>query len=154
MTQRNSKTEESIKFVVSHYAVKSFDLKDARRGLPFRRLIRRRRIAAAITVVALTASAGVYMALKPDNHITHPETMTDPGVVLPTAEKNIRLEFVDTPLSQVIQTIEAAYDVKIDNIPADTTVTLTLSYEGTASDIVSAINMILQTDMTIRGEKD
>ena len=68
--------------------------------------------------------------------------------------KSRRIEFKDTPLPKVAEAIAETYDVEITGIrPGDNT-RLTLSYEGTAEDLVATINELLGTRLRIVDHKD
>ena len=54
------------------------------------------------------------------------------------------------PLSSVVAEIENAYNVEISGLDeTDRDQRLTLSYEGNAAELVSAINEILGTQLTV-----
>lgn len=60
-----------------------------------------------------------------------------------------RIEFADTPLDSVANRIEEVYGVKVHGRNSTDTMRLTLSYEGTAQDLVEAINLTLDTHLSI-----
>lgn len=108
---------------------------------------RRLRYAAAIAAaVALTASAA-YIALKPE-HQPVPEPQTIERSATLEMNRTHRLDFSDTPLSQVVAKIETEYGVTVDNVP-EGDYRLTGSFEGDAGEIVESINMLLGTEMEV-----
>jgi hypothetical protein len=60
-----------------------------------------------------------------------------------------RITFDDAPLSEVIIKIQETYNVTITNIPTEEH-RLTLSYEGTADELIETINDLLGTEMKIQ----
>ena len=65
-----------------------------------------------------------------------------------TKDFSSRLEFTDASLKDVVKKIESVYEVRIVNVP-DTDIRLTLSYEGTAEDLISTINELEGTQMRV-----
>lgn len=69
--------------------------------------------------------------------------------VSPLAEVKV-IDFENAPLPEVIKKIESVYNVKIKDIPASPEeYELSLHYEGTPTDLISVINDILGTEMTV-----
>ena len=64
-----------------------------------------------------------------------------------------RLEFTDAPVSRVVQKIENVYGVRLSNLPPDDP-RLTLSYTGTAADLVETINTMLGCDIRIENDSE
>ena len=58
------------------------------------------------------------------------------------------MTFNDTPLAEVVKEIEKVYDVRLTSLPEEE-YRLTLSYEGTAEDLVATINELLGTHIEI-----
>lgn len=58
------------------------------------------------------------------------------------------IDFTDAPLGDVVKDIERIYGVKISNIPTET-YSLTLHYEGDASELVTIINELLNINLQI-----
>lgn len=145
--------EESVKFVAQNFEEGSLL---PRKGWQRFRLAHRisnfrRNIAAAcIATIVLAASASIYYLSSATSETESNETFSHSSVETTetTAEKTVKIEFKDTPLKQVVAEIEQAYDVTVDNVPEEE-IRLTISYEGTASDVVETINDLLNTNLTI-----
>lgn len=109
---------------------------------------RRYRVAAAVAVtVILSASATIlYM----ENRMDKVSQQTFPAnTVSPLAEVKA-IDFENAPLSEVVKKIESVYGVKVEGVPASQgDYVLSLHYEGTPTDLISVINDILGTQMTI-----
>lgn len=109
----------------------------------------RRNIAAACVATALIASAsiGVYFYIHPNDSTGTSEIPAVETTV--TASKEVhRIEFNNVPLTTVVKEIEKTYNVKISSLPKEQ-YRLTLSYEGTAEDLVATINELLGTNLEI-----
>ncbi len=142
------KFEESLSFVARHYRAGAF----ARRHFfaPALWRGRRLRVAASIAGAALLASA-CYFGLTGSFDRTPEVPVTAEAPAAPaesTVAMSTHIEFDNAPLSAVIAEIERIYNVKIGNIPTDEP-RLTLSYDGTASDLVATINELLGTELTV-----
>lgn len=150
------KFKESLNFVTSHYREGAFrpdpDLFRTKRS--FQQLLRRHGVAAAVVAGILTVAAcAVVLSLRDaeihEQLITPAETeQSVEPTVENTADSVVKLEFTDAPLSEVVEEIEKSYNVTVENIPA-TDLRLTLSYEGTATDLVDTINELLGTKLKI-----
>ncbi len=66
-------------------------------------------------------------------------------------EKTAKIEFKNTPLKEVVAEIERVYQVRIENVPQEE-ILITISYEGTASDVVETINELFNTKLNIATE--
>lgn len=74
--------------------------------------------------------------------------MAAPGVA-PLKEIKV-IDFEEAKLPEVVERIEAVYNVKIGNLPANADdFTLSLHYEGNPVDLVQTINEILETNLTV-----
>ena len=109
------------------------------------------KIAAAISsVVVLSATAAVIFhqyELKnaPDKPIHEIVKPVEPLEVVKV------IDFENIPLTTVISKIEEVYGVEIENVPENAEeYNLSLHYEGNAVDLVSTINDILETQMTVK----
>lgn len=65
-----------------------------------------------------------------------------------SADIETRIEFTDTPLSDIVKETEKVYGVKLTNLP-DQSQRLTVSYEGNAQDFVAVLNQLLNADIKI-----
>lgn len=108
---------------------------------------RRYRVTAAVAAtVILSATATIlYREYRMDDE----PKQAAPVVVNPLAVVKV-IDFEETPLPEVIKKIESVYNVRIDNIPDNPEdYELSLHYEGTPADLISVINDILETQMTV-----
>lgn len=155
-SEKNSKIEESIEFVTMYYCKGAFDPDRSLRMIRFLPAVpwwRRRGVVAAAIGGALVASAAVFTYIVPDREAD--ERQQTEQVTTPSTEKTApvaevkKIEFVDAPLSRVVEEIESVYSVKVTNVPVDGDYRLTLSYEGTAEDLVETINDLLGTRLAV-----
>lgn len=112
-------------------------------------------VAAAVACVVLVASACYFIISRPANHPQPQPAQLSPSVeqtAAPSVAESLRLEFADAPLSSVISEIESAYGVEISEIPAEVdSIRLTLSFEGSAIELVYAINQITGLSLQVNG---
>lgn len=154
MTEKE-KYDDSLDFVTSHYCPGAF------RPLPLAKLLhinvriplfRRRNVAAACVMSALIACAGIgtylYICQEAPAAIPAVETTIPMTQPVSTAKEIKRITFNDTPLAEVVKEIEKVYDVRLTSLPEEE-YRLTLSYEGTAEDLVATINELLGTHIEI-----
>lgn len=109
---------------------------------------RRYRIAAAVAAtVILSATATI---LYREYHLNDVPQQTIPvETVSPLAEVKV-IDFENAPLPEVVKKIESVYGVKVNDVPASPEkYVLSLHYEGTPTDLISVINDILGTEMTV-----
>lgn len=152
----NNNFNGSLRFVMQFYKPGAFIAKNDP-SLTFTthaiKWWQRKSIAATLIGVALAASAIAigYVAIYEPKH-------TDPTAIQSTSaqpatvsneEKSMRIEFNDAPLAIVVPEIEKVYDVKIEGLSPNDTHRITLSYEGTAADLIATINETLGTNLTI-----
>lgn len=145
------KINESIKFVAKHYRPDSF--LPTMRFVPVSFWRRRGAVAAAVAAGILVVSACVYMLL-PVAETTRqlsPEPPATTAAPSPASSEYVvkSIEFTDAPLAEVVKAIEDTYNVKISGLEEGCKVRLTLSYEGTAADLVETINELEGTKLTI-----
>ena len=153
----DKKINDSFHFVVRFYRPGAFRADRNPSGIlyisPVKSWWRRYGIAASFAGVALLASAiviGYYASHEsPSAAPMVEETTTRPVSPAGAEEKIQRIEFTDVPLRQVVAKIEEVYGVKIEGLEPGDTHRLTLSYEGTATDLVDTINDTLGTNLTI-----
>lgn len=165
MDDTEKRTDRDMEFVTRHYRDGAFDVKagwhkvECRLGLDKRRawtviMASRWRAAAAIAAgVVLTASACVLtwrLVTAPDPTVETPVVEAPAAGRVNAVAEVKRIEFTDAPLPEVIQAIERTYGVKVTNVP-DTEYRLTLSYEGTAADLIATINDLLGVELKIEG---
>ena len=109
---------------------------------------KRYRIAAAVAVtVILSATATIlYREYRMDDV---PQQTIPVETVSPLAEVKV-IDFENAPLPEVVKKIESVYGVKVESVPASPEgYVLSLHYEGTPNDLISVINDILGTEMTV-----
>lgn len=157
MTEKNN-NDESLRFVTRHF---EDDTLLPRQGWRlFSRThhissLRHKVAAACIGAAVLAASASIYyFAYQPDT--TDPiENVNEPQAETAVApEQRIeRIEFHDAPLREVVAEIERVYGVTIGNVPSEE-ISLTISYEGTAQDVVETINDLLNLNLTVSPKSD
>ncbi len=141
--------KDNLEFVTRHYREGAFDYRKGLDGI-IRPRSHRAGIAAAITVaIALTASAiglwNHYGTTPPAVDNGHEETTMTAGS---TEARKVKIEFNNAPLNEVVKRIETAYGVTVTNLPEEQH-NLTLSYEGTADELIDIINSLLGTKMEI-----
>lgn len=154
MTEKE-KYDDSLDFVTGHYCPGAF------RPLPLAKLLhinvrtplfRRRTVAAACVASVLIACAGIgtYIYIRHEAPAATPAVETTIPMTQPvsTAKEIKRITFNDTPLAEVVKEIEKVYDVRLTSLPEEE-YRLTLSYEGTAEDLVATINELLGTHIEI-----
>lgn len=79
-----------------------------------------------------------------------PQQTISVETVSPLAEIKV-IDFENAPLPDVVKKIESVYDVKVDGVPVSPEgYVLSLHYEGTPTDLISVINDILGTEMTVK----
>lgn len=147
---KNEKIEKSVRFVARHFSPEAFSRTKAwqRLGIPAVSVSRfqlRRSLkyaAVGIGVVALTASAILLI----NRDASAPVTEGAPAETAVPVSSTLR--FNDTPLTEVVKSIEQTYGVRVTNIPAED-YRLTGVYEGTADDILATINDLLGTNLEI-----
>lgn len=142
--------DKGIGFVARHYREGLFSVKDGwrRLGIGMSVRMRRYRIAAAVSaVVVLSASAAIiYHEYRGESEPQHVQTVQ---TVNPMAEVKV-IDFENAPLPEVVKKIESVYGVKVMGMPESPEhYELSLHYEGTPTDLISTINEILGTQMTV-----
>lgn len=109
------------------------------------------RVAAAVAAsVILSATAAiVYKEYRLDEV---PQQTAPAKAVNPLVQVKV-IDFENAPLPEVIKKIESVYSIKIEGIPdSPEQYVLSLHYEGTPTDLISVINDILETKMTVKEE--
>lgn len=148
--------KKSLRFVAKFYTpgILTPDPSFIARGIPF---WKRHAVAASLIGTAFAAAAAftTYLALKPtEAEYEVPlseevvETSVDYPQETPKAEQVKKMKFEDAPLSEVVNAIEEEYGVKVSGETKGQP-HLTLSYQGTAVDLVATINDLLGTNLTI-----
>lgn len=144
------RTEKDIDFVARHYRRGLFDADAAwrRLGIAPASMWRRWRAAAIIAVVvALSATAAIVYS----EYVAGDAAATPADNVTTNAMEALKaIDFENAPLTDVIASIEDTYGVKVENAPDDAAdYSLSLHYEGTPADLITVINEILGTQMTV-----
>lgn len=142
--------DKEIGFVARHYREGMFSVKNGwrRLGIGMSVRTRRYRIAAAVSaVVVLSASAAIiYHEYRGESEPQHVQTVQ---TVNPMAEVKV-IDFENAPLPEVVKKIESVYGVKVMGMTESPEhYELSLHYEGTPTDLISTINEILGTQMTV-----
>lgn len=141
---------KEVDFIARRYRTGRFvpDAGWRRLGIAPVSLWRRYRVAAAVAAtVILSASAAI---LYREYSVNDVQQQTVPiETVSPLAEVKA-IDFENAPLPEVIKKIESVYGVKVEGVPASPEgYVLSLHYEGTPTDLISVINDILETQMTV-----
>lgn len=150
----NGMKEKSLEFVVRHYRKGAFSADKAwhRMGFAIRKRWNPFKVAAVVaSVIAVTAVASViihneYAAKENPSEIVVEQTLGKKDV---EAVKSI--DFDNAPLLTVVEEIENVYGVEVEGLPEDSaTLHLTLHYEGNVKELLSAINDLLGTKLTVK----
>lgn len=148
------KMKKSLQFVTKFYSPGALRPDDSfiTEGLPF---LKRHAVAASIIGVTLLATAAVstYLALNithPDVETVAPKTETTalPAEETPKTDTVKEMKFEDASLPEVVKAIEEAYGITVEG-ETECQPRLTLSYKGTAEELVGAINDLLGTKLSI-----
>lgn len=157
MTEKN-KTEESIRFVTRHYQDDTLLPREGWQRFSVSHHISslRRNVAAAyIGAVVFAAAASIYyFNTRPDIPATVENMNVQPSETAGVPEQRIeRIEFHNASLKEVVAEIERVYGVTIGNVPSEE-MSITISYEGTAQDVVETINDLLTLNLTVSSKSD
>lgn len=154
MTEKNN-TEESIRFVTRHYQDDTLMPREGWQRFSISHHIsslRRNVAAACIGAVVFAAAASIYyFNSRPDIPAAVENVNVQPTETATASEQ--RIEFHDAPLKKVVAEIERVYGVTVDNVPSEE-ISLTISYEGTAQDVVETINDLLNLNLTVSPKSD
>lgn len=141
---------KEVDFIARRYRTGRFvpDAGWRRLGIAPVSLWRRYRVAAAVAAtVILSASAAILYREYRVNDVQ--QQIVPIETVSPMAEVKV-IDFENAPLPEVIKKIESVYGVKVEGVPASPEeYVLSLHYEGTPTDLISVINDILETQMTV-----
>lgn len=144
---------DDIKFVISHYKKGKFSADKAWQRMniypstSFFYLWKRYGIAVTIAAIVVCSATATLLYQQYFSGINE-STDTTTGIS-PLTEIQI-IDFEDTPLIEVIAKIENTYNVTIENLPSNIEdYSLSLHYEGTATELIAVINDILGTQMTV-----
>ena len=144
--------EKEITYIVKKYREGKFSTDRAWKRLQIAPSYKwkRMRIAAAVAyVIVLSATAAMVWY----NHNISLDLHTKETVQSIQNPKTIVrvIDFEDTPLPTVISKIRDIYDVDVVNVPKNAgDYRISLHYEGNAVDLVSTINEILETQMSVK----
>lgn len=143
--------EKEISFVAKHYRKGSFSVDKAwtSLGLSTPSKWRRYRAAAAVAAIVVLSATAAVIYNQYEHTAAKPDVVTED--VTPSPAEVVRvIDFEEAALPTVVEKIKEVYGVKVVNLPENAeTYTLSLRYEGTADDLVTTINEILETNMTI-----
>lgn len=149
------KIEENIQFVTRYYLDdtllpgRGWRLFRASHGIS---AFRRNVAAAAVGLIVLTASAAVYF-MRQDATPGGEQAVSAPSTTVVLAEKTQKIEFRDASLKNVVAEIERIYDVRITGVP-EQDIKVTISYEGTAADVVGALNDLFDLNLTVESDTE
>ncbi|MDE5594137.1 MAG: hypothetical protein K2I89_00995 [Muribaculaceae bacterium] len=143
--------EKEISFVAKHYRKNSFSVDKAWASLgvasPSKwRVLRAAAVVAGVVVLSATAAI-IYNHYEPSATEPTVETVAE----TPSPSEVVRvIDFEEATLPVVVETIKEVYGVKIVNLPENAdSYRLSLRYEGTAEDLLTTINEILDTEMSV-----
>ncbi len=150
----NEKSKTDFQFVVHHF--KEGTLLPQKGWQRFKLLhhistFKRNIAAASIAAVVLAASASIYYISTADSDSETSTTITNIGSEQSASSSEVRIakiQFQNAHLSEVVAEIERVYDVTISNLPKED-IKVTISYEGSAEDVVETINELFDTQLTI-----
>lgn len=111
---------------------------------------RRYRVAAAVAAtVILSATATILYREYRLEDVPQQTMPVKTQTISPLAEVKV-IDFENAPLPEVVKIIESVYGVMVEGVPASPEeYVLSLHYEGTPTDLISVINEILGTQMTV-----
>ncbi|MDE5870460.1 MAG: hypothetical protein K2H22_00725 [Muribaculaceae bacterium] len=145
---------KDIDFIVAHFREDALQPEQNWRRFKVIVGLRRRRIgvaAAIASIIVISATAAIFTYREYSAPYVGPEPAHEVTVheIYPADVPKLMV-FESTCLSEVVETVECEYGVKIGNVPynADEYV-LTLRYEGTPEELIEAINEILGTRLTV-----
>lgn len=154
MRNNSEHTDDSVDFVASHWKEGAFDERKARiaAGIPVRLFPWRAVVAVSVGVimaagaVAAFIGVGLWQDRKPVENVgvESPAVIGEPI----SAETIQHIEFEDAPLADVVDEVESVYGVRIGNEPSGD-YRLTLSYDGSAAELVDVINELLCINLVI-----
>ncbi len=151
MTKKNLIDKES-EFVVSHYKDGTLLPKEGWRRFRLTHQIssfKRYVAAASVATIVLAASASLYYYYAASHSTTEEIHLSSTQETKLADENKIeKIEFHNASLKEVVAEIERVYSVKISNVPNED-LRVTISYEGTAQDVVETINDLLNTNLLI-----
>lgn len=145
--------DENIRFVARHYRPGAFNHKEAFRSIAgaSRPWWRTRRVAAAaIAIVAISASAALIYTSTISQPVERPQTEVQSSEpVCATAVSHV-IDFDNAALPTVVAEIEREYGVKVAGMPQNAAdMRLSLHFQGNAKALLEAINEILGTKLTL-----
>ena len=146
----NNMKNKEVDFIARRYKKGRFSADEGwhRLGIAPVSIWRKYRVAAAVAAtVILSATATI---LYREYHLNNVPQQTVPAnTVSPLAEVKV-IDFENAPLPEVVKKIESVYGVKVEGVPASPEgYVLSLHYEGTPTDLISVINDIFGTEMTV-----
>ena len=144
-----------IDFIARRYRHGRFAVEPAlRRIVPASgRWSTRMRVAATVAVVVVMSAAAALIINNNYSISSDPVTgEVEQTAPAQTPETIVRvIDFEETPLPVVIDKIKEVYGVEITGIPKNAAdYTLSLHYEGSAVDLITTINDILDTEMEVK----
>lgn len=141
---------KEVDFIARRYRKGSFspDRGWRRLGIAPVSIWRRYRVAAAVAATLILSATATMLYREYRLNDVQPQTIPV-ETVSPLAEVKV-IDFENASLLEVIKKIESVYGVKVEGVPASPDgYVLSLHYEGTPTDLISVINDILETEMTV-----
>lgn len=111
---------------------------------------RRYRVAAAVAAAVIVSATAAILYREYRMEDIPQQAMPVKTLTTSTLADVKAIDFENAPLPDVIEKIETVYNVKVNDVPASPEeYELSLHYEGTPTDLISVINDILGTEMTV-----
>lgn len=143
--------KEEIAYIARRYQKGSFEVEKGWKRLDIAPSLKWKRMrAAAIIASAIVLSATAGLVIYQYNQPSQQETQQN--IVKPISKKEVVkvIDFENTALPTVISKIKEVYGVEILNIPKNAEeYKISLHYKGNAVDLITTINDILDTQMTV-----
>ncbi|MDE6547715.1 MAG: DUF4974 domain-containing protein [Muribaculaceae bacterium] len=146
--------DKNIDFVLRHFRFDAFNPEENWRNFIALAGLRRRRVGVAAVVasiIVLSTSAAIFTYTYRSTPSAGSESAKEVTVneICSVSEPELMI-FESTRLSEVVETVEIKYGVRINNVPSNANeYVLTLRFEGTPEELIDAINEILGTRLTV-----
>ncbi len=146
----NTMENKEIDFVARHYRKGRFAADAGWRRLGIVRMSLWKRYRAAAAVAATVILSATATILYKEYHVDDvPQQTISVENAGPLTQVKV-IDFENAPLPEIVRQIETVYGVKVEGVPASPEkYLLSLHYEGTPADLISVINSILETEMTV-----
>lgn len=141
---------KDIDFVARHYRKGLFSVQAGWRRLGIGTTVRDRRLRIVAAIAAMVILSGTAAIIYRNNRAEEVQEQSVPVRTVRTLDEVKVIDFEDASLTDVVSKIESTYDVKVVGLPESPEgYRLSLHYEGTPVDLITTINEILGTRMTV-----